>query len=170
MSEADGGAPPGVGRLTGVSHTGFTVADIERSIAFYEGLLGMTLLRRQEGARPYLSAITGFPDVYLKTAFLKVSPESAHVLELLEYVSHPGEPTPRETNRPGNGHLCFVVEDIQALHARLSAAGVTFIAPPTEITSGINQGVVGCYLRDPDGFTIELMQLPARPAGGEPSA
>lgn len=168
MDEPAAGQPPAPTRptgprgLVGVAHTGFTVADIERSIAFYRDLLGMVLVARQEGQRPYLATLTGFAGVYLKTAFLKVSPEADHVLELLEYTSHPAPPTPRETNRPGNGHLCFRVADINAMHAWLAAHGVTFISPPALITSGVNAGALGCYLRDPDGFTIELFQLPPR--------
>ena len=145
----------------GVSHTGFTVADMERSISFYRDVLGLTLLGRQEGQRPYLATITGFPDVYLKTAWLAVPPGNGHVLELLEYTSHPGEATPRETNRPGNGHLCFQTIDIQAVYARLTAHGVVFMSPPAPVTCGVNAGAVGCHLRDPDGFTVELFQPPA---------
>ena len=152
-------------KLRSAHHTGFTVSDLERSLGFYQGLLGMTLVARQEGRRPYLAVITGFADLYLKTAFLKVTPESDHILELLEYSSHPGEPTARETNLPGNAHLCFRVGDIDGLYRELSASGVKFIAPPETITSGVNQGGLGCYLRDPDGFTIELFQ-PAETRAG----
>jgi hypothetical protein len=52
------------------------------------------------------------------------------------------------------------VADIQALSQRLAEAGVTFISPPTTVTSGVNTGAVGCYLRDPDGVTVELLQPP----------
>ena len=152
--------------LVGAMHTGFTVADIERSIHFYRDLLGMTLISRQEGQRPYLAEITGFPDVYLKTAFLKATPTDAHVLELLEYTSHPAPATPRETNRPGNAHISFRVSDIHALHRHLARHDVTFMSPPALVTSGVNSGTLSCYLRDPDGFTIEITQPPA--AGERP--
>jgi catechol 2,3-dioxygenase-like lactoylglutathione lyase family enzyme len=152
---------PAVQGIAAMAHTGFTVADIERSITFYRDILGLTLVSRQEGQRPYLAVITGLPGVYLKTAYLKVTPAADHVLELLEYTSHPAPPTPRETNRPGNAHLCFRVADIGAAYHTLRAQGVTFIAPPERITSGVNEGAVGCYLRDPDGFTLELFQPPA---------
>jgi catechol 2,3-dioxygenase-like lactoylglutathione lyase family enzyme len=69
----------------------------------------------------------------------------------------------RATNRPGNGHLCFKVDDIQAWYQRLSARGVRFISEPVPITAGINTGAYAVYLRDSDGFTIELVQ----PASGK---
>ena len=109
--------------LVAAMHTGFTVADIERSIAFYRDVLGMTLVTQQEGRRPYLATITGFADVYVKMAYLKVTPEADHILELLEYTSHPAPATPRETNRPGNAHLCFRVADIHATPRAAGGAG-----------------------------------------------
>jgi len=150
-------------QLTGIYHTGFTVSSLERSIAFYRDLLGMHLMHRQEGTAPYLAAVTGFPAVRLQVALLKRTPDDPHTLELLQYVSHPAEPTDRATNRPGNGHLCFKVDDIQAWYQRLSAHGVQFISEPVPITAGINTGAYAVYLRDPDGFTIELVQ----PAPGQ---
>lgn len=151
---------PASGQLLGVMHTGFTVSNVERSLIFYRDWLGMVVVVQQEIGFPYLGAMVGIPGVRMKQAFLKVTPTAEHVLELLEYVSHPGEPTPRETNRPGNGHLCLRVANIDALYADLVAKGVTFMAPPTDITHGINRGARATYMRDPDGFTVELFQPP----------
>jgi len=145
-------------KLTSVFHTGFTVRDIERSIAFYRDTLGMILVHRQEGTADYLATVTGFAGVRLRMAFLKLSADDPHVLELLEYASHRGEPTDRATNRPGNGHLCFKVDDIHAWHRTLTARGVHCISEPVRISAGINEGAFAVYLRDPDGFTIELYQ------------
>jgi catechol 2,3-dioxygenase-like lactoylglutathione lyase family enzyme len=145
-------------KLTGVLHTGFTVSNIERSVEFYRDTLGMQLVHRQEGTAPYLAAVTGFPNVRLQIAFLKVSNDNQHILELLQYVSHPAQPTDRATNRPGNGHLCLKVDDIHEWHRDLTARGVPLISEPVRITAGINEGAYAIYLRDPDGFTIELYQ------------
>ena len=43
-----------------VYHTGFTVSDIERSLAFYRDVLGLRLVKRQTGTAPYLATVTGF--------------------------------------------------------------------------------------------------------------
>jgi catechol-2,3-dioxygenase len=48
---------------------------------------------------------------------------------------------------------------------------VTLVSGPTEITAGAHAGGWAVYLRDPDGFTVELYQSPpARPADAEAAA
>jgi lactoylglutathione lyase len=152
-------------KVESLYHVGFTVSDIERSIEFYRDLLGMTLYRRQQGTAEYLSRITGFPGVRLEVALLK-TPDGGALLELLQYVTHPAQPTDRETNRPGNGHVCFKVSDIQEACEELRRRGVRLISDePVKITGGVHQGAYAVYLRDPDGFTVELYQ-PSAGAGG----
>ena len=153
-----------------VYHTGFTVSDIERSIAFYRDVLGMKLLKRQTGTAPYLATVTVFPGVRLEAAFLQPAGVGS-VLELLQYVSHPAPATDRATNRPGNAHLCFRIDDLRSACAELERRGVTLVSGPTEITAGAHAGGWAVYLRDPDGFTVELYQSPpARPADAEAAA
>lgn len=142
-----------------VYHTGFTVGDIERSVAFYRDVLGLRLVRRQTGTAPYLASVTGFEGVRLEIALLQPA-DGGSMLELLQYVSHPAPPTDRATNRPGNGHLCFKVDDLRAACADLRRRGVTLVSEPTEITAGSHAGGWAVYLRDPDGFTVELYQGP----------
>lgn len=149
-------------RLTSVAHTGFTVSNLDRSLAFYRDLLGMHLAHQQETDAPYVGIVTGFPEARLRIAHLKVTPDDPHTLELLQYVSHPGEPTDRATNRPGNGHLAIRVDDLRAWYERLKAHGVEFRSGPTPVTTGMNIGALALYMRDPDGFTIELVQPAAR--------
>ncbi len=150
-------------RIRRVHHAGFTVSDIDRSIAFYRDVLGMKLVRRQEGTAEYLSRVVGFPGVQLDMAFLTFGEDQEYTLELLKYKSHPGEPVPTETNRPGNRHLCFIVDDIWAAYRELTSQGVVFVNEPAEVTAGINKGARAAYFRDPDGFSLEMIQPP--PAG-----
>ena len=151
-------------KVESIYHTGFTVSDIERSIEFYRDVLGMTLHRRQQGTAEYLSTITGFEGVKLEVALLK-TPDGSGMLELLQYVSHPAPPTERETNRPGNAHLCFKVSNIHAACDELRRRGVRLVSEPAEITAGVHRGGFGVYVRDPDGFTVELFQSPAQTGG-----
>jgi lactoylglutathione lyase len=141
-----------------IHHTGFTVASLDRSLAFYRDVLGFDVVAQQFGTADYLGSVTGFPGLQMKLAFVKASGEDDHILELLEYVTHPGEPNPPETNRPGNGHICIVVDNIHASYRELRDQGVWFVNEPTLVTSGVNRGAYEAYFRDPDGFSLELYQ------------
>ncbi len=143
-------------RLTGVHHTSLTVADLERSVAFYTAL-GLEVVLRQTPGGTYLQRITGFPDARIKQAHLSL-PGGGHRLELFEYVSPRGEPARSRNCDPGNTHLAFVVDDLAALYEQLSVQGVEVVSPPITVDDGANAGAKALYLRDPDGFTIELFE------------
>ncbi|MAG36681.1 MAG: hypothetical protein CL878_10640 [Dehalococcoidia bacterium] len=150
--------------VQGFHHTSFTVSDMERSLAFYRDLLGMQVVVDRITSDTYLSEITGFPNVRLHIVYLRLDVPDGHVLELVEYQSHPGQAERLQTNNPGVGHLCFVVDDLPALYEQLRTAGTTFVSPPIEITSGVNKGGYAVYLRDPDGSPLELLQPPPKTA------
>jgi lactoylglutathione lyase len=83
------------------------------------------------------------------------------VLELGEYVS-PRAPGPRPipTNDVGAAHLALMVSDVHERYERMRHEGVAFRNPPVAITAGANAGGWACYLHDPDGITLELLQPP----------
>lgn len=145
--------------LSATRHFSVTVGDIERSIAWYTEALGLEVISRQRNDNAYTRALVGMDDALLEIAFLSLP--GAGVLELIEYVQPRGEPAELATNRPGVAHIAFEVADIDAALRRLAEFGTLPLSPPVEIDRGANAGVRACYLRDPDGFTIELMQPPA---------
>lgn len=143
-------------------HFSFTVADIERSVAFYRDVLGLRLVHRMVHDQPYTSTQVGYKDAYLKVALFTIDrmpqPPSGHLLELIEYVNPRGEPTDTSTNRPGAAHLAFQVDDLHAEYARLKALGVRFRSEPVRIAAGRNAGGWTVYMLDPDHITLELVQ------------
>jgi catechol 2,3-dioxygenase-like lactoylglutathione lyase family enzyme len=150
--------------FTEIHHLGLTVADIERSVRFYRDVLGLTLVRRRSTDAEYIARQTGYSGARLEIASFRVRPGSGLSLELVQYVSHPGPAGEPGTNRAGAAHVCLQVDDIRAAYEALRQRGACFKTPPVEITSGPNQGGLGVYLLDPDGFTIELFQPPRDPA------
>ena len=70
--------------LEGVSHFGIQVADLERSIAFYGGLLGLELIARWVRDQDYLQELVGYPGVELHVAVFRM-PQSEDFLEILDY-------------------------------------------------------------------------------------
>ena len=143
-----------------VHHTGFTVSDLDQSVAFYRDLLGCEVLATQEKKGGYLAAIVGYPDAHVRMAHLRV-PGSEHVIELFEYLAPAGDRADVEPRNVGASHLCFIVGDLPALYDSLRARGVTsLVSAPVEVDTGINRGGLALYLRDPDGITVELFQPP----------
>jgi catechol 2,3-dioxygenase-like lactoylglutathione lyase family enzyme len=145
-------------KIIGADHTSFTVSNLERSLDFYQNLLGFELLDlRPAITNQYFRDIIGFPDAVVKGATLAI-PGTAHQLELFEYVHPRGVPADIRTNNPGSSHVSYLVEDLKGLYATLKAQGVQFRSPPIDLDEGPNKGGVALYMLDPDGITIELFQ------------
>ena len=141
-------------------HVGVTVADLERAVHFYTEGLGLEIAVRQVSAAEYLS-VTGHPGLEIATAFVEAPGDGVRI-ELQEY-RRVGDHGTREpgTAPVGSSHICFRVDDVDAWLARAEAAGGKRVTDPVLIDSGINDGGAAVYLRDPDGYTIELFQPPA---------
>ncbi|MBV1850300.1 VOC family protein [Catellatospora tritici] len=108
-----------------------SVTDIDRSVAFYRDVLGIVLLSRVPG-QPMAFFASGDVRLYLGV------PESP------EFAS-------RVT-------LYFTVADIEAEHARLRAAGVSFVDEPHVVHKDGASELWMSFLRDPDGHHLALMQ------------
>ena len=160
--------PPGTGEqaLEGVSHFGIHVADLDRSIAFYGGLLGLELIARWVRDQEYLQELVGYPGVELHVAVFRM-PNSEDFLEVLEYRNVARQAIDTANANPGTAHMCFYVSDLESLHARLLSAGVRFVSPIKSPTVGPNVGGKAIYMIDPDGIRIELLQT-ALTLAGEP--
>jgi catechol 2,3-dioxygenase-like lactoylglutathione lyase family enzyme len=147
-------------RFRALDHVGFAVTDLDRSIAFYEVLLGVPLLMRKTWDVEYLGEIVGYPGAVLEGAFFQLP--NGVILELLRYSDPPPGVVDMESTNAGNAHLCLVSDDMQADFDRIQAAGYdTFrSASPVPIPWGPYKGGKACYLRDPDGISIELLEEP----------
>ncbi|HVO53859.1 MAG TPA: VOC family protein [Solirubrobacterales bacterium] len=156
--------------LRDVLHFSFTVADLEASIDWYTRVLGLELVHRQRQENTYTEELVGIEGAVLEIAQFRVpgvSPGlSTHMLELVEYVRPKLEPANLQTNRPGVAHIAFLVTDIHDRYEAMVDAGVEFRNPPTTITEGANAGGFACYLRDPEGITLELLQPPPERIAG----
>jgi len=143
--------------ITGVDHTSFTVSNLQRSLDFYVGVLGLELLWQREITNDYFRAIVGMPDCVVQAAHLRI-PGSIHKLELFEYTTPHGVPADVRTNNPGSAHIALHVTALTEAYQSLSAQGVQFRSPPIRIDAGVNTGGYAVYILDPDGISIELFQ------------
>jgi lactoylglutathione lyase len=140
-------------------HAGITVSDLDRSLEFYVGKLGLELLWRRLYQESEIARIVGMPEATaFDIAMLRV-PGSDLEVELLEYK---GIETRDASSRPcdfGAGHFAFFVDDIEGLHADLSGRGVRFRSDgPVEMSAGANRGAKSLYSLDPDGYVVEFTE------------
>lgn len=149
-------------RTVAFGHVGLQVADLERSVAYYRDVIGLEVVERLVRDDAYLKVVTGYPEVTLDIALLR-EPASGVLLELLQYLGTHGSPVDAATANPGTAHVCFQVDDVEAIHARAIAAGHRSVNPPVEPTAGRWTGGRSVYLIDPDGIRVELVQLRSAP-------
>ena len=123
-----------------ILHTMLRVTDLERSIAFYRDVLGMTLLRQRE-----------YPSGEFTLAFLGYGPESTH--PALELTYNWG--TTRYELGTAYGHIALGVEDIVAACERIRAAGGKVVREPGPMKHGTT---VIAFVEDPDGYKVELIE------------
>jgi lactoylglutathione lyase len=125
-------------------HTMLRVADLERSLAFYQDVLGMRLLRRKD-----------YPDGRFTLAFVGYDDEATGtVLEL----THNWDTRHYELGT-GFGHVALGVDDVYATCDRLRAKGAKVVREPGPMKHG---GSVIAFIEDPDGYRIELIQTKGR--------
>ena len=147
--------------ISGCDHIGIQVRDLDRSIDFYENKLGLELIGRWSMTDAYVQRVVGYPDVQLEIDLLKI-PGSQTFLEVLEYRNVDSSPVDPATANPGTGHFCLFVEDLDTMHARLSAQGVEFVSEVQIPTIGPNKDGRLVYMKDPDGIRVELVQTNLR--------
>jgi len=144
-------------RPVAFGHVGLHVSDIERSIRYYRDIIGLEEVERRVREDEYLGVLTGYPDVRLDTCLL-VDPASGIMFELLVVLSASGTPAEPATANPGTVHICFVVDDVDAIYRRAIASGHEAVNEPLTPTAGRWKDGRSVYLLDPDRIRVELVQ------------
>ena len=152
----EGAAIADVQRYT---HVGICVSNLERSLAFYRDVLGFEELSRSDMAGKPLDQLNQLEGVKVRTAFLE---RDGSRLELMQFDS-PGWEGPqaaRPMNQLGLTHLAFRVSDLDAVCARIEAAGGGLLRPTRMDLPGPTRVIMAM---DPDGTRVELLEAPGSP-------
>ena len=144
--------------IIATDHTGITVTNLDRSLAFWRDVLGFELSHRPHQTGDLASEITGVPGAEISIAVLK---GYGHKIELLEYLAPPERlhcrPRPCDV---GSVHVAFVVDNLDAVLSTIADSGWQAAGNPQTLQGGPNAGKRVVYVRDPDGTTIEFMEPP----------
>ena len=135
-SRTDGTPPAGARML----HTMVRVCDLDRSLDFYVGMLGMKLLRKKD-----------YPEGEFTLAFVGYADEAGGtVIEL----THNWGAEPYDLG-DGYGHIAIGVDDIYATCAALEKAGAKIVRPAGPMKA--DPAIVIAFVEDPDGYKVELI-------------
>ena len=147
-------------RILAADHTGITVSNLERAVAFWRDVLGFEPSHTAHQTGEMAREITGVAGAEIKLAVVKAP--GGHKVELLEYLG-PADRKRHVNLRPcdvGSVHVAFIIEDLDAILSAINASGWKAAGKPQTLQSGPNAGKRVVYVRDPDGATIEFMQPP----------
>ena len=113
----------------GVHHLSFTVTDLERSRAFYEGVMGLETIPR--------------PDIGIGGIWYSAGNAEIHLIEV------PGDDKPQTKLTPRANHSAFAIDDYQRVLEQLKRLGIETLETSPE------RGQM--WIRDPDGNVLELI-------------
>ncbi len=122
-----------------LAHTMMRVTDMEKSLDFYCGILGMEVQRR-----------TDYPEGKFTNTFIGYGPEAE--FPTLELTANWDQGTPYDKG-DGWGHICIETPDVYAACEQLAAVGVNITRPPGPMKNGTR---VIAFCEDPDGYKVEL--------------
>lgn len=150
--------------MVGFWHAGVIVESLERSLRFYRDGLGLDVETTAERSGDYVEEVIGLRPESLAVAMLRV-PGSDELVELVEYRGierHPASCRPCDL---GSGHFCLFVDDLDAVHARLTGLGYSSRRPVATLTSRNSRGAKVVYAIDPDGSHVDLLERATSEAG-----
>lgn len=122
-------------RVSGLDHVVIKVSDVQRSLAFFQNVLGLRLER-----------------IFEELGVWQVRC-GANLIDL--QTLKPGESLPPAESR-GIDHFCIDVDgEVDATMAALEVADVTVVRKPVEVYGARGFGT-SIYIADPDGYVVEL--------------
>ena len=117
-------------------HVHIRTPDVEATAQWFEKMLGAEIKRSMQQGAPRVDMVIGGQNVFL-------APVTAG----------DGVATPPKTPYQGLDHFGLAVTGIDAIAADLKAKGVEFTKEPTTVRPGVRI----CFIRGPQGVSIELL-------------
>ena len=147
--------------ITSILHVGITVADMDRSIAFYRDILGLSFQGELMMKGETTDKLFGMQDCQARVAYLNGSSHlNVPPVELIQFISH--KPREQKTSlfSTSISEICFLTDDLWREYHRLCKLGVEFLSEPQDFdftADGFGKSRA-VYFKDPDGIILELME------------
>ena len=137
-------------------HYSHCVSDLERSRRFYTDVLGFETVFEIDFDDPATARVMGLESCKFSGVFMK---RDGMRIELIGFTDPPPDRTARtrRSNEIGHSHLSFYVTSLDQALAELRAQSVQIDEATRQV---LPSGIECCVVRDPDGFPIEIVQVP----------
>lgn len=142
---------------TGISNVSLHVADVERSLAFYTGALGLSV-KFDTGwtSDPARLDVAGIPRAASLRSVTVEVPGAMPDMSLIQFKSEGADQNTFSFCDSGTFHFAFAVDDFEGTLKRLRDLGGQQLADPAVI-DGASGRVSIVFFRDPDGLVLELI-------------
>ena len=146
-------------RVVRTGHTGITVSDLDNAAGYFRDALGLAVSAPRPCSGELFEQVTGVPGCIIDICYVTAP---GHTIELLCY-SSPLDKVSSGLRPCDNGHLhlCFEVDDIDAVIAAGRRYGFEPVNPVQVVREGPRAGTKVIYTSGPDNLIVELMELPA---------
>lgn len=145
--------------VSSIRHVGIVVRNLDTSLRFYCGILGLSIYKRYtEKTDEFIDNLVGINQVKLE--WVKLIIPKGGLIELLQYHSHPDPDVFRNpeifpANRLGCSHISLTVDNLSKLYDKLIENGYKCNSEPLISPDG---KVKILYCHDPDGVILELIE------------
>ena len=143
-------------------HTNLIAKEWRALARFYEEQFGCTPVPPERDFKgPDLERGTGIAGAELRGVHLRLPGHGAEgpTLEIFSYNQLEEKPSPA-VNRPGFGHIAFVVDDVPAAREAMLAAGGQPVGEIVTLTNAAGAKLTWVYVTDPEGNILELQSRP----------
>jgi catechol 2,3-dioxygenase-like lactoylglutathione lyase family enzyme len=149
-------------RVGTVAAAGFTVADMDRSLAFFTDVLDFEIVWDREVSGEMYERLLGVFPARMRVVRLRLGTEE---VELTEYITPRGRPVPvdMKSNDLSFQHIAIVVSDMDQAYAKLRAVRIPHVSSAPQRLPEWNRNAAGIeafYFRDPDDHVLEIIHFP----------
>lgn len=143
---------------------GFTVSDMERSVAFYSDVLEFEKVADFRVGGAMYERLQGVFGSNARIVHMRLGDQ---IVELTQYIAPPDGrpiPVPSHSNDLWFEHLAIIVADMDKAYQVLQRHGVRQISPEPQTIPASNvaaAGIKAIKFRDPDNHNLELLWFPA---------
>jgi catechol 2,3-dioxygenase-like lactoylglutathione lyase family enzyme len=155
-------APADATTAAAVESVAMVVDDMDRSLAFFTGVLPFEKVSEVEVMGASHERLQGVFGLRLRIVRLKLGEE---FIELMDYLAPDGRPIPVDSrsNDRWFQHVALIVSDMDAAYARLRQHGVRHASTGPQRLPDWNPnagGIEAFYFKDPDGHVLEILEFP----------